>query len=966
MSKFYTKSAASFKATTIDSKIVDAQKILINTESSNINERRNLIDYINRKDNDNASLIEGGFKSVGVYSTNYVNSDLLDHANVTGIQFSNKHFVKGGSRVDAITLPYNYTSTVTSVGYLSAQICVTEGEFEDKIYYSTNTFNYDDDTKSEAIFEFKDFILPKDYLYVRLCLVPSIISVPNNDQNTNCLNFRVRPIKLNNNGVIIDADGCLAYVNTTINKWLIDARIEYSELIDGIGTTVEETEEKLNFLISRTNLFERSEVPTISSVPQNSGFCDAFSVHNSKIPSNYIKSIEIPVRNTITTETFIVVYDEDPVTSDVKLLGRSENSNTWEEQDNVIWTFENPIHVESGHNIVVYLATESSTITDISVDPVGYYIEIGRNDSGNDTIRHENGWIQGREIYLIFHVVEYRDIANAIENAENSLSMMSQLVSDHIISTEDKFDVIDMTIGELETKIENVDTNLNVLMSEVGEIDSNITTIEQDLTTLKGKNYAYTDSSNTFTSSNTFNSSVEIKGNLTTTASSSINIANNFNVLPLGVKTAAGADAYGLSVSSTGGIQIWGTHFTQSDEWTPTALKIQHRNLALFGDHNAPSTLTFDNANVVEFKVMPNDGSTSNNGQGAIYDFQAWQWDNNEHTSKNGNCPVQILKNNSGNLTDRSLLNKAELDENYIAASEENKHIVETLNETIDTSDGYAIGWIHLQTNTPAWTIFIGEYGPYEMPNKEIVFAQDWCDVINNANIPYEAYVDTSSNSTTKFFIKAKYTGEGYCVEFALKDMEGKKDNVNLYSGLTLEIPDKNLKKIDFLSDAQTRFAQRATDNTFEGNNTFNHSIFAKEDIIVTNGVLTFEDTTDGTVMITPDGTVTESSVGASGYRYVQMMPTAFENGVCYDIGEITNETNFYEISFTGKGKLVQTCEIWFTTSATPSTNHQWPKDIWWIDSANGSAPTLIASKNYRIVFRCEPHKIIASIAYIY
>lgn len=965
MSKFYTKSAASFKATTIDSKIVDAQKISINTESSNINERRNLIDYINRKDNDNTSLIEGGFKSVGVYSTNYVNSDLLDNANVTGIQFSNEHFVKGGSRVDAITLPYNYTSTVTSVGYLSAQICVTEGEFEDKIYYSTNRFNYDNDTKSEAIFEFKDFILPKDYLYVRLCLVPSIISVPNNDQNTNCLNFRVCPIKSNDGNIIIDDDGCLAYVNTTINRWLIDARIEYSELIEGIGTTVEETEEKLNFLISRTNLFERSEVSTISSAPQNSGYCDAFSIHNSKIPSNYIKSIEIPVRNAITTETFIVVYDVDPVTFDKKLLGRSENSNTWEEGDNVIWTFENPIRVETGHNIEVYLATESSTITDISVDPVGYYIEIKRNDSGTDAIRYENSWAQGREIYLIFHVVEYRDIANAIENTENSLSMMSQLVSDHIISTEDKYDVIDTTIGEIETKIENVDTNLNVLMTEVGEIDGNITNIEQDLTTLKEKNYAYTDSSNTFSSSNTFNSSVTINGNLTSSASSSITIADNFNVLPLGVKTAAGVDAYGLSVSSTGGIQIWGTHFTQEDEWTPNALKIQHRNLALLGDHTAPTTLTFDNANVIEFKVMPNDGSTANNGQGAIFDFQAWQWDNDIHTSKNANCPVQILKNNAGSLTERSLLNKAELDENYIAASEENIHIVETLNETIDASDCYPIGWIKLGTNTYGWSFWIDNYGLYQMLENDPPLAQDWCDLINAQDIPYEAIPHESDN--TIFYIKSKNPGTTYCVPFGLGPEIGvRSDELVEYSGLTLSHKNINLKKIDFLSEAQTRFAQRDTDNTFEGNNTFNHTIFAKEDIIVTNGVLTFEDTTDGTVIITPDGTLTESSVGASGYRYVPMMPTAFENGVCYDIGEITNETNFYEIGFTGKGKLVQTCEIWFTTSATPPTTHQWPKNIWWIDSATGAAPTLIASKNYRIVFRREPNKIIASIAYIY
>jgi hypothetical protein len=95
-------------------------------------------------------------------------------------------------------------------------------------------------------------------------------------------------------------------------------------------------------------------------------------------------------------------------------------------------------------------------------------------------------------------------------------------------------------------------------------------------------------------------------------------------------------------------------------------------------------------------------------------------------------------------------------------------------------------------------------------------------------------------------------------------------------------------------------------------------------------------------------------------------MPTSFENGVCYDIGTISNTTNLSNVKFTAEGRLVQTCELWFKTPATVPTTHKWPTNIYWIDSANGSAPTLIASKNYRLVFRQEPNKIIASIAYLY
>lgn len=126
--------------------------------------------------------------------------------------------------------------------------------------------------------------------------------------------------------------------------------------------------------------------------------------------------------------------------------------------------------------------------------------------------------------------------------------------------------------------------------------------------------------------------------------------------------------------------------------------------------------------------------------------------------------------------------------------------------------------------------------------------------------------------------------------------------------------------------------------------------------LVSDGGNITFQDGIEGTVI---DGN------GASGYRYLQQVPTVLENGICYDIGTISNETNLSNVTFTSEN-LIQTCEIWFKTSAIPSTTHQWPNGTYWIDSATGVAPTLLASKNYRIVFRREPNKIVASIAYLY
>lgn len=90
------------------------------------------------------------------------------------------------------------------------------------------------------------------------------------------------------------------------------------------------------------------------------------------------------------------------------------------------------------------------------------------------------------------------------------------------------------------------------------------------------------------------------------------------------------------------------------------------------------------------------------------------------------------------------------------------------------------------------------------------------------------------------------------------------------------------------------------------------------------------------------EGTVTQKN-GATGYQYIQGIPSSFNNGVCYDIGQISNTTDLSNVKFTGRGELVQTCELWFTTPATPPTTHKWPygAELYWIDSATGAAPTL-------------------------
>ena len=167
-----------------------------------------------------------------------------------------------------------------------------------------------------------------------------------------------------------------------------------------------------------------------------------------------------------------------------------------------------------------------------------------------------------------------------------------------------------------------------------------------------------------------------------------------------------------------------------------------------------------------------------------------------------------------------------------------------------------------------------------------------------------------------------------------------------------------------------SKYASLNASNSFTANNTFeqevqlengaiaNNNINVENGNIIVNkdGVLTFSD---------PDGTVISSN-GVSGYQYIELVPTSFTNGAIYELGLVEGSLDLSAIQFDGiEDKLVQTCEVWFRTGSTLPTI-TWPSGTYWIDKANGVAPTLIANMTYRIVFRNEIIRTVASVGYCY
>lgn len=183
-----------------------------------------------------------------------------------------------------------------------------------------------------------------------------------------------------------------------------------------------------------------------------------------------------------------------------------------------------------------------------------------------------------------------------------------------------------------------------------------------------GSGGALLSGANTFTGSNVF--------------------VNDFSVLPLGQTTVLGAPAYGLHVSASGGLQLFGTHFMLSDMWSDNSLKVVNDAVCLTSTGEA--AIGFDYANKVVLRTMPNDGGAANDNAGAVYEFQGWQWGDDTHTERVA-CGVDLRKASAGVLGEDSVLNRAEGDARWvqshlIAAS--NNHFTNAAASVVKTKDG--------------------------------------------------------------------------------------------------------------------------------------------------------------------------------------------------------------------------------------------------------------------------------------
>lgn len=229
MSKVYDKTAAAFKATKIDAKLIDAQKIMIWDGSTDITNRVNLFDVLGNGGG-KVSDVFSEFSTYNRYETNYF-STLIESssATVTSFRFGFSHFPRGvvkrislyGRNAITTDIPEAHTTGC----FLMANIYKEDGTLVSSTS-STNKvvaqFRPDTSTTVLNTWEFDNLVTPKEDEIIKF--------IPSPDGVTQVANYNL--------GILVDNfhthDDCICggdsdFTNNPLQsgeKWLAIAIVE--------------------------------------------------------------------------------------------------------------------------------------------------------------------------------------------------------------------------------------------------------------------------------------------------------------------------------------------------------------------------------------------------------------------------------------------------------------------------------------------------------------------------------------------------------------------------------------------------------------------------------------------------------------------------------------------------------------------------------------------------------------------
>lgn len=274
MSKYYDKTAASFKSVTIDTKVLDAQKILVKPSTGDSTERVNILDLINEAGQsvdtteleERISALEDlveGYKSVEFKSNTTGNSNETEGI---AMQFSKAHFIPGNSQLQQVSLPFTQAAKTLTDQYCHiAYYNDAEEVIATHISNTTQSRTQGQTGKSTWTFP-ESCIVPESYKYVRVCL--SGVDYAVNFGVTS--KYRINVV--NNDGVDFDDDECCVWTSTSNSpNYLGDIEVMYG-VYETILDTITSIQSDLNSRIDEITENQDIDYVVETSVSNNTWY----------------------------------------------------------------------------------------------------------------------------------------------------------------------------------------------------------------------------------------------------------------------------------------------------------------------------------------------------------------------------------------------------------------------------------------------------------------------------------------------------------------------------------------------------------------------------------------------------------------------------------------------------------------------------------------------------------------------
>ena len=531
MSRKYNKTFTSLKTVVHDTSILDAQKILVKPSDGPTHERTDIMELIHGIETENAinsGRLEAVEKEVlGAYIPHNFTTNSTGASNETegtAIQLSKAHFINGGVQIQSLQLPYTLALGITDQ-YCHIQFCDANNEII-KTIVSKNTQSQVSGNTGISVWDFeKDAIVPEDYHVARIILS----GIKETSEFGITTVFRINVV--NNNGVEFDTDECCIWNGAgTSYNYLGDVSLTY-----GIhtGTLKSQLNEEIDLLNEDISEISDDIDEFNNKVSQIEGFKNSTNEKIGDIEERII-SIEDILDGEFVDKTFTTATTGD--TAETAGRGIQLSKTHFIEGGTILKSLSLPYtgadytrnnqycHItfynksEQAIKKITSANTQSRayntngvskwTFTENNTLPDDYhYAQIALSGSTTDNPNIKTG--SQCSTYTI-NVI--RKNGNIVEFDEDICQCygVNGAVMNYLGDVSVEYQGPGPSLAEIVVDNSNRIANLE----ENGTSNEEIAQLQSDVSELQSKNYAYTDTENTFTATNRFDGGIISNGDI--------------------------------------------------------------------------------------------------------------------------------------------------------------------------------------------------------------------------------------------------------------------------------------------------------------------------------------------------------------------------------------------------------------------------------------------------------------------